>query len=398
MITIEPPEKACPVMNIERAGDTEAVLDVAAAKARIAALDAPPHLDLRAHARAAETAGRRSMAIFWALCQAMRGPGRLTVHEFFYYHLDDPSLTADEARRFVGKHRQRVFHSACNDVRWFAAAHDKALFYAAARGGGLPVPETLAVYAQGERSFAAEMLHTPEQLAGFLQRADCYPLFAKPIEGIYSVGVLSLAALEGTKIRFSSGAVADLDAVVRFIIEFGGEGFLLQRRLHPHPTLREAFGDTLPTIRFLVLLSPEGAAIESAVLKIPSSRNPADNYWRAGNMLGALDTTGSVRRAITGIGGALREVTEHPDTGTTLVGLAVPDWQQATDVCRYAAAMFLGIRTQSWDIALTDTGPVVLEFNFGGDLNLHQLAHRRGALTPTYIEHLKRCGYRRLKL
>jgi hypothetical protein len=95
---------------------------------------------------------------------------------------------------------------------------------------------------------------------------------------------------------------------------------------------------------------------------------------------------------------AMREVAEHPDTGAALAGLALPDWQRAADLCRYAASMFPGIRTQSWDIALTDAGPVILEFNFGGDLNLHQLAHRRGALTPSYVEHLKRCGYRRLKL
>ena len=385
-------------MDVEQARSDAAVLDAAAAKAQIAALDAPYRLDLRAHARAAEAAGRRSTTMFWELAQVMRGPGRLTVHEYFYYRLDDPGLTRDEARRFVGKQRQRVFHMACNDVRWYAVAHDKALFYAAARGSGLPIPETAAVYTQGARSFAAEMLRTPEQLAGFLQREDCYPLFIKPIDGIYSVGVLSLAALEATQVRFTSGALADLEAVVRFVTEFGGEGFLLQRRLQPHPALRDAFGNTLPSVRFLTLLSPAGAAIESAVLKIPSAGNPADNYWRAGNMLGALDAGGTVRRAITGTGMAMREVAEHPDTGAALAGLALPDWKQAADLCRYAASMFPGIRTQSWDIALTDAGPVILEFNFGGDLNLHQLAHRRGALTPSYVEHLKRCGYRRLKL
>ena len=338
------------------------------------------------------------MELLWQLGQVMRGPGRLTVHEFFYYRLDDPALDRDEVRRFVGKHRQHVFHTACNDIRWYAAAHDKMLFYAAARGGGLPTPETLAVYAPGGRSFSAEIVRTQEQLAAFLRRPDSYPLFAKPIEGIFSVGVLSLAALEGTLIRLTSGELMELDAVVRFIAEFGGEGYVLQRPLHPHAALREAFGGTLPSVRCLVLLSPEGAAIESAVLKIPASPNPADNYWRPGNMLGALDPAGTVVRVVTGVGVAMREVAEHPDTGAGLVGLAVPDWQNATALCCGAAMMFPGIRTQSWDIALTDAGPVVLELNFGGDLNLHQLAHRRGALTPTYVEHLKRCGVRRLKV
>jgi hypothetical protein len=37
---------------------------------------------------------------------------------------------------------------------------------------------------------------------------------------------------------------------------------------------------------------------------------------------------------------------------------------------------------------------VLLEVNFGGDLNLHQLAHRRGALSDSFAAHLRRCGYR----
>ena len=52
------------------------------------------------------------------------------------------------------------------------------------------------------------------------------------------------------------------------------------------------------------------------------------------------------------------------------------------------------IRTQSWDVALTDKGPVLLEVNFGGDLNLAQLAHGTGVLDDAYANHLRRCGYR----
>jgi hypothetical protein len=110
-------------------------------------------------------------------------------------------------------------------------------------------------------------------------------------------------------------------------------------------------------------------------------------------MLGALDETGVIGRVVTGVGAALRELTTHPETGAPLVGLALPDWQQAVQLCLRAASVLPGIRTQSWDIALTDAGPVVLEINYGGDLNLHQLAHRRGALTRTYVAHLQRCGY-----
>ncbi len=48
---------------------------------------------------------------------------------------------------------------------------------------------------------------------------------------------------------------------------------------------------------------------------------------------------------------------------------------------------------RSWDIAHSDQGPVVLEVNFGGDLNLAQLANVKGVLDHGYTEHLRECGF-----
>ncbi|HEX4174147.1 MAG TPA: hypothetical protein VHY82_16915, partial [Acetobacteraceae bacterium] len=47
----------------------------------------------------------------------------------------------------------------------------------------------------------------------------------------------------------------------------------------------------------------------------------------------------------------------------------------------------------SWDIALTDRGPVLLEVNWGGDLNLAQLAYGRGVLDSEFAAHLNANGY-----
>ncbi|MGL1664087.1 sugar-transfer associated ATP-grasp domain-containing protein, partial [Vibrio parahaemolyticus] len=62
----------------------------------------------------------------------------------------------------------------------------------------------------------------------------------------------------------------------------------------------------------------------------------------------------------------------HPDTGAAIVGTDIPDWPRLIDLVQAAALVFPGIRTQSWDVALTDQGPVLLEVNYGGDLNLGQ--------------------------
>jgi len=37
---------------------------------------------------------------------------------------------------------------------------------------------------------------------------------------------------------------------------------------------------------------------------------------------------------------------------------------------------------------------VLLEVNFGGNLQLAQIAHGAGVLDDAYAEHLRQCGYR----
>lgn len=371
-------------------------LDVAAAERLRDRLDGPVRVNQARHRDAAANAGLSGFALARELRRASSGPGRLSKDEYFYYRLYDPALPALERARHVGKAAQSRMHQACNDPRWFAPVHDKALFYTVMRGLDLPVPETVAVFERGNRSFFCPALRDEDELRAFLSDPAVYPLFAKPIDGIYSIGSLDLRALVGDRIRMKAGQTAALGDVVRFVLAFGQAGYLFQRRVQSHPMLARAFGETLSSARLLMLLDAGGASLESAVVKIPRAASIADNYWRPGNMLGSLDAQGRVRRVVSGVGEDLALHDAHPDTGLRLVDLALPDWGAALALCAKAANAFPGVRTQSWDVALTPEGPVLLEFNFGGDLNLHQLAHRRGALTDRFAAHLRRCGYQDL--
>jgi hypothetical protein len=173
------------------------------------------------------------------------------------------------------------------------------------------------------------------------------------------------------------------------------DGFLIQRRLQPAADIAAGFGDRLWSVRLLVLLTPAGPLLHRATAKIATGTNPADNYWRPGNLLGALDTgTGRIERAVTGYAETLRTVSHHPETGTALIGATIPSWTETVDLVKTAALLLPGIGTQSWDVAVTDAGPVLLEVNFGGDLNLSQLASGRGALDEVFRQHLARHGYK----
>ncbi|MGC1890896.1 MAG: sugar-transfer associated ATP-grasp domain-containing protein [Stellaceae bacterium] len=129
--------------------------------------------------------------------------------------------------------------------------------------------------------------------------------------------------------------------------------------------------------------------------KIATGNNPADNFWRQGNMLGAIEIeTGLISRVIRGTGAEMSVNEAHPDTKRPIVGTLIPQWAALIRLVISAAEILPGIRTQSWDVALAAAGPVHLEVNYGGDLNLAQLAPGAGVLDERYVEHLACCGYR----
>jgi hypothetical protein len=295
----------------------------------------------------------------------------------------------------VGKLAQQKMHDACNDPHWFAVVHDKLLFHAAMLGVGLPVPQLLATHHATRRVPGIPSLTGAEEIATFLRERSIYPLFGKPIDGMFSLGTFSavscladdhtLALHDGTRV-----AVADFAAG----LAERQAGHLLQECLQPHPEVAATTGDRLSSVRLLVLLTQEGPLITRAVCKIPTGSHVADNFWRAGNMLGAVDCeSGEIRRVVRGVGAEMTVNATHPDTGQTIVGIRLPLWSQIRELCRSAALTLPGVRTQSWDVAMTRNGPVLLEVNFGGDLNLAQLAWGTGILDDTYRAHLRTCGY-----
>lgn len=175
-----------------------------------------------------------------------------------------------------------------------------------------------------------------------------------------------------------------------------GAGYVLQPRLRPAAEIEALYGPRLWSIRLLVFIRPGGPHIHRAVAKIATGTNPADNYWRVGNMLGQVEVScGRIAGVVRGTGSTMRRDEAHPDTGRTVIGFEVPHWSRLCALACEAAAVFPGIRTQSWDIALTDQGPILLEVNFGGDLNLAQLAEGRGVLDDEYRAHLRHCGFER---
>ncbi len=364
-------------------------------RAQAKQLDAPPRLALAPHILAAlRRPGRGAAALVGEILRLNLGPGRLTPAEYFYYRLDEPGLALEEKRKFVGKRRQGRLHAACNAPSWLAVADDKLLCQAVLQGHGFPVPRLLGLYHRRRRAGALPNPASPQALARFLAEQVAVPFFAKPVDGMYSLGAVAVEgrADGGETLLLAGGERVSVQALAAYM-NCSASGYLFQETMRPHSELARAFGPRVSTVRMLVLLGSAGPELFRAVAKIPLAANIADNFWRKGNMIGDVEVaSGRIRRAVSGIGLERREHPLHPDSGQALPGLALPLWEEARALCLAAAETLPGIRTQSWDVALTDKGPLLVELNAGGDLNLTQLASGRGVLDARFHRHLAECG------
>lgn len=354
-----------------------------------------PEIDIaRAMRHAMTQYGKSAFAQLSDIWRLRFGPGKLQPKEYYYYRLyDDDSFSPEEKRRFLGKSKWDRVYRTCNQLDWWALAHDKLAYYALLRGQDLPAPKNRALFHKYRQCGDLPTLTSKTLLADYLRTTMVYPVFAKPVTGIRSAGVSSLKSYladDDTLLLFD-GRTVSVGDYVQEVEAYSDDGYLFQEPLHPHETIAALSGGRLTTMRLIVGLEADGPSLMHALWKVPVGVNPADNFWRPGNLLGALDPdTGCVRRIISGVGPDQQEVSCHPDTEEKLLDVTLPDWTEAVAVCLKAATMFPGLRLQAWDVALTDRGPVLLEVNIGGDFNLPQLALAAGIMSNTFEDFLAR--------
>ncbi len=322
------------------------------------------------------------------------GPGRLQPSEYFLYRLYDDARFPNEAKKtFLGTDQLAQLLGALA-MPWPEIANDKPTFTARLRGHDLPIPETQAMRHR-DRTFPGAMtLRSKADVERFLRQQADYPLFGKPTNKMCSLGVANIERYDSSDdcIVTKRGRRVPVSEFAGEVEKFAEGGYLFQTRLTPHPAIADVVGDQISTVRMFVLVDDDGPSLLRAAWKIPSGESVADNFWRAGNMLGGLDVaTGRVARVLRRTSNGTEVVPEHPKTGAKFAGLVFPEWEQMRDIVMRGAAAVPSCHFQGWDVALSDGGPVLVELEGdGGDPIMEQLCFDTGLLQGRYLDFAKK--------
>ena len=339
--------------------------------------------------RMSTLSGRSRLAILGEFLRLRYGKGKILLSEYWGMRLFDRALYHQaDLSRFVGFHAAQSIWLRCNfQLDVFGLANHKLTFDHLFAAHGFPVLPTIAMYREAVGQDTPFLLRDRAAVQAFLTNPNHFPLFGKPVSGHQSLGALSLDHYDTQRrcLVTTTGMPLTVDNYVNSIQPCAGSGYLFQRRIIPHAQVRALCGDRLATVRVLTI----GNKILRACWKIPAGLNMADNFWRAGNVLAAIDiNTGLITHAIQGDGQMFAPITHHPDSNILLVGTQVPNWHHITRLAEEASRVIPEIPLAGWDIAPVDDGAVLVEMNETPDFRLHQMADRRGILDDELLAFL----------
>jgi hypothetical protein len=286
---------------------------------------------------------------------------------YFIYGLDrqgaDPGdyIAHGQAMRLITARNQALMGGlAATDLT--RTLKDKRAFGDLAARLGYPTPRTLGM-ADGT---GIEWLGPRRKIAlGDLPAEEGLDAFCKPVGGAAGLGAFVLSVRGG--IVYMNGKEATAGAIAAGM----AETVLVQERIVQHDLAAALHPASINTVRIITVLSDGESRPFAAAQRIGTGGARVDN-WAAGGLVVQVDLDGCVLRGRGFFkGGKGRAVTHHPDTGLLLDGHALPGLRQgAALVCRFHQDIG-GLHTIGWDLALTPTGPLIVEANSHWNEGIH---------------------------
>ncbi|HPZ89980.1 MAG TPA: sugar-transfer associated ATP-grasp domain-containing protein [Bacillota bacterium] len=315
---------------------------------------------------------------------------RLSPIEYSLYEMGRRDFPAQALREYIiTRWAVKVMRPRFTSSLWGQVLRNKVLFRQHLTAHNLPGAEFYGFFhPRFGRTAAGAPLRAPGELEALLATLPGRELIVKPVGGFKGSGVF--------KVR--TGAQGEVVQGGEALAKACGwsDGFLLEECLVNHPEIRAYNPSSLNTCRVVTLVTAAGECkFLFATARFGRKGSVADNWGAGGVAVGVDLPTGVMGRGriLPQYGGGWVDC--HPDSGKPFVGQVLPHWQELLDLVK-RAALTLPCATVGWDVAITPSGPVLVEGNSAWDPTLGQ-AFVGGLLTPELRQDLAELGLKRIR-
>lgn len=197
-------------------------------------------------------------------------------------------------------------------------------------------------------------------------------LFIKPVDGWGGTGVIKVDPAAQT-IHFS-GQKYTLEELGRIL---QGRIWVVQKEVKQHPEINRITAKTVNTMRIITALKDFKPVFLSATMRLASGDSIVDN-WDKGSLSVGIDHASGTLMAdgyLKPKSFVITKCERHPDSKIELKGFKIPHYHEAVEICLKAHEYHYGTFMIGWDVAIAETGPVIIEVNCEPTLHAQQLAH-----------------------
>ncbi|GEM_PF-6361522 len=142
-----------------------------------------------------------------------------------------------------------------------------------------------------------------------------------------------------------------------------------------HDALKEVYPESLNTIKLTVLQTKSQPVVVTAIIRF-GNNTIVDNVHSGGMAAGINVGSGLIETPATDK--HFTEYKNHPITNKAILGMTIPKWNEIKELAIDASRVTPQLRYTSWDIALTNEGPVMIEGNWDAEFYMEQRLYNRG--------------------
>jgi hypothetical protein len=271
-------------------------------------------------------------------------------YDYYAFEFYKGDKSWEEKGRYVGRHGSLYWPFENNALRYNPLFTHKYIEKLLLKGAGLPTARLLAMIGDlGD-------IRGREELAEFLRRVP-HDVVVKPVSGTHGKKVL-VVSRSGDELR-AGGKICSEHDIWDHVSADLARGFLVEEKLTNTAEIAALYPSSLNTFRIVTIKTLDKQwCLAAAYLRVGAGGNVVDNI-AAGGILVRVDADGTTCSAHRNG----QPLESHPDTGAPLVGIRLSGYRAACDLALEASRKLGFVGTIGWDIAATDSGPVIVEAN-----------------------------------
>ena len=229
------------------------------------------------------------------------------------------------------------------------------------------------LHPQHGRDCFGKPLRSASDITRLLQENNVDQFCIKALEGWGGSQFQAVACSRGVKGMYISPIFSEKrTSIDEFFatVACSPDGLLLEAYIAQHPVMMALNESSVNTIRMFVACSLQ------PLDKTPSVVGAFVRIGRVGSLVDNT-TSGGLAAVVNLESGRLDKAqyklphpefySKHPDHGRDIEGVVLPYWEEAKDLVTATLSLFPRMKFGGFDVAITETGPVVVELNVEPD-------------------------------